>query len=161
MAIRNFSQIKVLLIVVIVLVLMATFLSYFNKNEEDLYKTSMAASAAEFTSKVLLIHSQWFMTGKPDSVTIKERLPGSNEEFESKVFNLNEFGWPDLVLDHDACERIWNKVTGAEMKVLNKSLFAVELKNNTKQKARICRYQLNERIYIEYNSSNGKITNKN
>ncbi|WOH35896.1 hypothetical protein RI844_10930 [Thalassotalea fonticola] len=161
MALRNVSQVKVLLIVVIIFILMATFLSYFKKNEQDLYKTAMAAAAADITSKVLLIHSQWFMTGKPKSVEIKERLPGSDETFVLKAFKVNEFGWPDLILDHDACQRIWNRITGAEMKILNKPLFAVELNNKTKQKTRICRYQLNERMYIEYNSSNGKITNKN
>lgn len=161
MAIRNVSQIKILLIVVIILVLMATFLTYFKKNEKDLYRTAMAAAAADITSKVLLIHSQWFMTGKPESVEIKHRLPGTDESFEINAFKVNEFGWPDLILDHDACQRIWVKITGAEMKILNKPLFAVELNNKAKQQTRICRYQLNERMYIEYNSSNGKITNKN
>lgn len=158
---NNVPQIKVLLIVAIIATLMSTFWLYFKKNEDDLTRTAMASAAAAFTSKVMLIHSQWLMTGKPEKVLIKARQPGSKDSYEQLSFNVNKFGWPDLVLDHDACERIWQRITDTELKVLNTPLIAIELNINTKNKARVCRYQLTEQKYIEYHSVNGKIINKN
>ncbi|TRX52806.1 hypothetical protein [Thalassomonas sp. M1454] len=159
MSSNNVPQIKGLLIVGIITILMTTFWLYFKKNEDDLVKTAMASAAAAFTSKVTLIHSQWLMTGKPNKVLIKARKPGSNDSFEQLTFKVNKYGWPDLTIAHNACARIWERITESELKVLNAPLIAIEL--NSKDKNRVCRYQLSDKKYIEYNSATGKIINKN
>ncbi|MEW6997613.1 hypothetical protein AADZ86_07905 [Colwelliaceae bacterium BS250] len=161
MANNSVTQIKLLLIATIILILMSCFWLYLNKNQDDLAKTAMASTAAQFTSKVLLIHSQWMMTGKPEHVVIKQRQPGSNSDYQQLIVKVNKFGWPDLQIEHDACQRIWQRILGVDMKILNKPIIVIERRINTKHKSRVCRYQFDERKYIEYHSLNGKIINKN
>ncbi len=155
------AQYKILLSFIIISILVTVLWFKFKKNESNILAITMESTAAVFANKVMMVHAQWLMTGKDDIVYIKESHLGTGAKVENIGYRVNEFGWPDLSIDHDACARLWQKMTGIELEVVNQPIAVIEVKGTQKVEARVCRYHLNAKHYIEYNSASGKITNKN
>lgn len=155
------TQYKLTIGFIIVSILVSTLWYKISESEDDIMTITMESMAAVFSQKVMLIHAQWLMTGKNNFVYIKESALGYKGEATTVSYRVNKFGWPDLAIDHDACARLWKKMTGIELKMVNKPIAVIEVKGKNNVNARVCRYHLNAKNYIEYNSRNGKIIKKN
>ncbi|WP_068544959.1 hypothetical protein [Thalassotalea crassostreae] len=153
------SQFHGVVIVLIIAILMSVFWRYFSKNQENMVKANLANISGQLSSRLSLIHAQWLVTGKPSLVKVRAAYTDDDSAGDMKV-RVNKFGWPDSKLDFLACERIWKSVMERELIAMNEPMFVIEVKSQSKKSARTCRFMLNDRLYIEYHSLNGKVFNK-
>lgn len=156
---QSSSLFKIVIVGLLVSALMMVFITTLQRHEKALLHTAMATKAAEFNARVLLIHAQWRLDDKPPLVFLSTSMESSKGE--QVTYAVNKRGWPDMVLSHNACARLWHKLLEIELKVLNKPLAAIELKSTAQPDYRVCRYHLDSKQYIEYNAQTGKISNKN
>ena len=150
---------KVILVGVLICGFMMVFMTTLQRHKEKLLHTAMDARVATLNTKVMLINSQWRLDGKPDVISLSTSMEAGKGEHVT--YTVNQYGWPDIVLPHNACARLWKKLLEVDLKVLNTPLAPIELKLPKRMNARVCRYHLNSDSFIEYNTKNGKISNKN
>ena len=158
---RDLTLTKVLIVMIILAALMAVFLSYYFKQEQEIKTTALQAVAASFMSQVMVVRSQWLMEKKPQQVIIELK---ENNKAIKKMITVNKQGWIDTLTKNNACEKIWLMVMDRPLAFFNMPIGAVNIKNSQNTETQQCRYSVQNGDYFEYNSANGqvsKVYNKN
>jgi len=138
---------ELVIIVVIIAVLMASFISYFFKQEQNITHAGFTALANRFMSQVQAIHASWLMDNKPDEVKVKDQT--GNIDW----VKVNKQGW----IDRENCQLIWQAVMDAPLELLKQPIAAIDIIDNDKPSLNRCRFALNEKIYFEYFQKTGKV----
>ncbi|MFT5755753.1 MAG: hypothetical protein ACI9LM_000465 [Alteromonadaceae bacterium] len=142
-----------LMIIVLVALLMATFIHYFFKQEQALSTAGFTALANNFAAKANLVHAQWFMDNQPTMVIVSSMSGGQQQVV------VNHKGWIDSASDEFICQNIWQTMLEAPLVFMKSPVSVVEVTRNRKQKGNICQYGLPSGAYFEYNSANGRVSN--
>ena len=147
------SMAELIVVVVLLSLLMAHFISYFMGQNDKITQIGFNALANNFYSKVTVVHGQWFMDMKPRRVKV---LSMQNAKIES--IKVNKQGWidaaPDVLLP---CEKIWQYALNSPMTYMRSPVSAIEVIDNTLTKGRICRYSISSDVFFEYHSLQGKV----
>jgi competence protein ComGC len=151
------SLAEFIVIVVLVGVMMAVFINYFIKSEDQFTHAGFTTIAQSFNTKVRTVHAQWLMDKQPNVV-----LLASFNKKEKQAISVNNKGWIDVQNKQLACEKIWQLVMETPMNLMKLSISAIEVHDNTNEKndpaKAQCRYVLLGGSYFHYNRSNGKVS---
>jgi competence protein ComGC len=145
----------------IIAILMASFLHYFFKQEDQFTQTGFSAVANVFSSRVIGIHGQWFMDKQPNVVVIKSKNIIPNQKSEDKKIPVNTSGWVDVNTNAHDCEKIWQHVLEMPMQFMKQPVVGViKMVNNPKSNGgkRFCQYRIPSGEYFEYQPHNGKVS---
>ena len=155
---REKTMTEIVVVVVLLSLLMASFIATFMEQEEEISKTGFEALANNFFSQITIVHGQWFMDKKPTRVMLATRASGTKNNLTKEAIPVNKQGWIDVEDSALACHQIWQHALNTPMVFMKSPVSAVEIKKNIgQQKGRVCRYSLNARIYFEYYSFTGRI----
>lgn len=141
------SMVEWLMIIVIIGILMASFLQYFFKQENQLTETGFQALANNFSTQVQAVHGQWMMDGQPNVVLLKE-MSGIQT-----LATVNQHGW----VSGDNCYNIWQQVMNLPLEFLKQPISVIEVVKNNVVESTICRFSINEKIYFDYHLLTGKV----
>jgi hypothetical protein len=164
---REKSLGELILVVMALSLLMAIFIYYFFKNENNINEAGFDNLAANFASKVILIRSQWLMDGRPNRVKLVE-FDASVGKKISRWVTVNNLGWVDSNAKKLTCQDIWQQVMFMPMRFMKQPVSAIALKKrydiavkttNTKltNKGSLCRFSIKSGQFFEYSALNGKV----
>lgn len=177
----GFSFLELIAVVVIISVLAASGLVYYQKALKDARRTGVEILAHRFTTAVALVHGSWIVQGGYDRARAGER---SHVDVDNVTVYVNEFGWPANTdgqaagsKDQSAeeCHQVWQAV------LQNPALATVEGRSDpdldkaddlqargrrryhiSQLGGRICRYELlTEALgshYFDYNLQTGQVS---
>lgn len=141
------SMAELLIIVVVIGVLMASFIRYFFKQENNITDAGYQALANNFASQVQSVHAQWLMDGQPSVVVVKE-VSG-----KKTAIAVNQQGW----IASENCHGVWQQVMDMPLEFLKQPISVIELITNNQQSSAICRFAISENVYFDYHLSSGKV----
>lgn len=151
------SLAEFLVIIAFVGVMMAVFINYFIKSEDQFTHTGFTALAQTFNTKVSAVHAQWLMDKQPNVV----QLASLNKK-QKEAIPVNNYGWVDVKQKELACDNIWQLVMEIPINLMQLSISAIEVHDNTDEQhaqAKVeCRYVLLDGSYFHYNRANGKVS---
>jgi hypothetical protein len=151
------SLAEFLVIIALVGVMMAVFINYFIKSEDQFSHAGFSTLAQSFNTKVSAVHAQWLMDKQPNTV-----LLASLNKNEKQAMPVNSSGWVDVKQNQLACESIWQLIMETPMSLMKFSISAIEVHDNTKEQGvqvkALCRYSLLDGSYFHYNRTNGKVS---
>ncbi len=162
---REKSLGEMILVILAFALLMATFIHYFFKNEDQINEAGFENLAANFASKIMLIRSQWLMDGRPDKVKIIE-LDVLTGKKKKHLVSVNKFGWVDNSLPALACQKIWQDVMAMPMRFVKQPISAIQLQHNSQgnkaaskveKQPTLCRFSIQSGHFFEYSAQNGKV----
>lgn len=151
------SLAEFIVIVALVGVMMAFFITYFIKSEEQFSQAGFTTLAQNFNTKVSTVHAQWLMDKQPNIV-----LLASFDKNEKQAIPVNRDGWVDVKQNKLACEAIWQLVMETPMNLMKLSISAIEVHDKTllqSEQVKVqCRYALLDGSYFHYDRANGKVS---
>jgi len=158
---KDKSLAEFVVIVALVGVMMAIFIDFFIKNEDQFTRAGFATVAQSFNTKVNAVRAQWMMDKQPNIVY----LASLNKKSKQAV-TVNKSGWIDVQDEQLACEKIWLLVMETPMTSMSFSVSAIEVHNaDNKDKVEDktpgnsqCRYVLLDGSYFQYNRAKGKVS---
>jgi hypothetical protein len=150
------SLTETLVVVVLVASLMASFLFYFFKQQEQLTRAGFETLAQVFSARINGTHAQWFMDQKPNYIVIESSNIQPDGSHKIKV-PMNKKGWVEPTDEFRLCQRTWQFVMEAPLLYMKQPIGAVlvEHKNEVVQ---YCQYSLPSGEYFTYQQSNGKVS---
>jgi len=146
------SLAEFIVVVIIIAVLMKLLLDLFFAQQEKITNTAFVGLAQSFTSKVNIIHSQWLMDGQPETVVLNRV-----NSIEKEYVGVNSAGWVDNKHSSFPCLDIWQQILEMPLKVVKSSVIAIEIKDKSMKKGRICRYSITNGQSFDYRSDTGKV----
>lgn len=150
------SLTETLVVVVLVASLMASFIFYFFKQQEQLTHAGFETLAQVFSARINGIRAQWFMDQKPNYIIIESSNIQPDGSRMIKV-PMNKKGWIEPENELLVCQQIWQFVMEAPLLYMKQSIGAVlvEHKNEVVQ---YCQYSLPSGEYFIYYQSIGKVS---
>jgi len=130
-------------------IMMASFIFYFFKQEQQLTQTGFGYVAGNFSSRVMAIRAQWFMENQPSMLKV-------NDE-NAKLISVNRQGWVDYQNAPQNCEKIWRAVMDSELVFMKQPIVVILLEKTLHQKDRSCRYGLPSGEYFDYHMNRGQV----
>jgi hypothetical protein len=149
---RQKSMAEFIVVIILSLVLMASFISQFMSQKEQISQTGFHQIADNFVSQVNLVRSQWFMDNKPKKMLL--RIVGQPKKISVSV---NQWGWIDVDDNRFVCEKIWQLVVNQPLDFIKSPVSAIELNIGDEQQGHVCRYAINTGQYFEYRSATGQV----
>lgn len=150
------SLAEILMVVVLVALLMATFIFYFFKHQGQLTRAGFESIAQVFSARVNGIRAQWFMDKQPHLVKIQASNQLADGSNEVKV-PVNSKGWVDAGSSDLSCQEIWHFVMGSPLVYMKQPIGAV-LVGPTYEKMNYCQYSLSSGEYFTYYRHDGKVS---
>tara|TARA_R110000737_G_scaffold41976_2_gene62733 strand:- start:53 stop:559 length:507 start_codon:yes stop_codon:yes gene_type:complete len=150
------SLTETLIVVVLVASLMASFIYYFFKHQEQLTRAGFATLAQVFSARVNGIHAQWFMDKKPRFITITSSniQPDGGRKIKLPV---NKSGWVDAGDVPLSCQKIWQFVMEAPLLYMKQPVGAVLIEQQSDVLA-YCQYSLPSGEFFIYQRDSGKVS---
>lgn len=146
------SMIELLAIVTVIALLMAVFISYFFKNEQQFTHTGFMSLANKFSAKVQVVRAQWLMDNQPQQVILKNNL----DNYVEKV-TVNKKGWIDSSEHIQPCQHIWQMVLAMPAEFMRTPVTIVQIKAGELVGTGRCRFQIASQQYFDYTPANGKV----
>ncbi|PCI58630.1 MAG: hypothetical protein COB35_13295 [Gammaproteobacteria bacterium] len=143
---------------------MAVFIHYFFKNQAQINQAGFTNLTRNFTSQIMLIHSQWLMDGRPNQIKLVEFDPQLNERV-TKIIHLNKKGWVIGKSSQLICQEIWQSVMSIPLRFVKQPISAVKLRRkilskdqrNIQKNDIVCRFSIGSGQFFEYYLKNGKV----
>lgn len=150
------SLTEILIVVILVGVLMASFVFYFFKNKDQVTLVGFESLAQIFSARVNGIHAQWFMDQKPKFVVVQSRNTQSNGGNTLSI-PVNKAGWVDSQDEALSCQVIWQYVMESPLKYMKSPIGAV-LVEKPNDELHYCQYSLSSGEYFTYHKHSGKVS---
>tara|TARA_R110001583_G_scaffold114517_4_gene265007 strand:+ start:2957 stop:3463 length:507 start_codon:yes stop_codon:yes gene_type:complete len=150
------SLAEILVVVVLVALLMASFIFYFFKNQGQLTRAGFESITQVFSARVNGIRAQWFMDKQPDFVNVES----SNRQADGgSVVNIpvNNQGWVDAGSSALVCQKIWHYVMESSLTYMKEPIGSV-LIDPKNHKMNYCQYSLSSGEYFTYYRHSGKVS---
>jgi hypothetical protein len=147
---------EILVVVVLVAVLMASFIFYFFKQQGQINQAGFSSIAQVFSARVNGIRGQWFMDLKPGFVRLSSHQIQPDGSLIIQV-PVNKLGWVDSQDDLLLCQMIWHYVMEAPLLYMRDPISAV-LVEQQNQVLPHCQYSLPSGEYFTYQRDNGKVS---
>jgi len=145
------SMIELIIIITLMAVLMMVFIRSFFNQEQHITGTAFNSLAHAFASKVQIVHSQWLMDNQPNVVILQ-----SWNKNEVELVYVNSHGWIDTQLESEVCQVIWQQAMSVPLAFMKSPVAAIELVSG-QNSGHVCRYQIEEQLFFDYDSSTGKV----
>lgn len=146
---REKSLSENIIIIVGLGILMASFIYYFFKQEQQLSHTGFDYIAGNFSSRIMAIRAQWFMDNQPSKVQVRNKSNG--------LIAVNNKGWVDYHNQSGNCEKVWHAVMDTGLVFMKQPIAVIFLGKTAHQKQGSCRYTLPSGEYFDYQMSNGRV----
>lgn len=143
---------EMLVVVVLIALLMASFIFYFFKHQAQLTRAGFESVSNVFSARVNGIHAQWFMDLQPKNVVIDSSVNSSKVKVP-----VNDFGWVDVEASSLRCQLIWQYVMESSLVYMKQSIGTVLVESQGKKTASYCQYSLPSGEYFTYQSKTGKV----
>jgi hypothetical protein len=150
------SLTEILIVVVLVASLMASFIFYFFKQQGQISQAGFSSIAQVFSARVNGIRGQWFMDLKPRFVRLASNQIQPDGGLMAQV-PVNQWGWVDTHDQALPCQMIWHYVMEAPLLHMRAPISAV-LVEKQKQVLPYCQYSLPNGEYFTYQRHNGKVS---
>ena len=150
------SLAEILIVIVLVALLMASFISYFFKHQTQLTQAGFATIAQVFSARVTGIHAQWFMDQQPQFVSVESSKIQTDGGVKINI-PVNRAGWVDAGDEVLSCQTIWRFIMEAPLIYKKQQVGAVLVEQNS-QMLPYCRYSLPSGEYFTYQRHNGKVS---
>ena len=143
-----------ILVVILLVVLMGSFVEVFFKQEQEVTDGGFYSMKSTFTSKIMMVHAQWFIDTKPSSVKIKQ---SQDQQISYSSIPVNHYGWVDVTDKTLRCEKIWQFVMDMPLVFMKKSIVAIQINKASTAGHGSCRYQLSSSQFFDYDSASGRV----
>ena len=150
------SLAEILIVIVLVALLMASFIFYFFKHQTQLTQAGFATIAQVFSARVTGIHAQWFMDQQPQFVSVESSKIQADGGVKINI-PVNRAGWVDAGDEVLSCQAIWQFIMEAPLMYMKQPVGAVLVEQNS-QILPYCRYSLPSGEYFTYQRHNGKVS---
>ena len=157
------SLAEMIIVIMLVLCLMATFIYYFKKNEKSFLSTGFHNLNQLFIARVNAIRAQWMMDGKPKNLTINylnvnSQASEQQEAIAPTKIIINDQGWVDStgIAEDKICQQIWLMVLETPLTIMKRPVSQMLVKDKNKQM--YCRYQIELGQYFTYHYQTGKVS---
>jgi hypothetical protein len=150
------SLTEILMVVVLVASLMASFIFYFFKQQGQINQAGFSSIAQVFSARVIGIRGQWFMDLKPSSVRLASNQTQNDGSLMMQV-PVNKLGWVDTKDEALLCQMIWHYVMESPLLYMKDPIAAI-LVDQEKQVLPYCQYSLPSGEYFTYQRHNGKVS---
>ena len=150
------SLTEILIVVVLIAILMASFIFYFFKHQGQLTQAGFASLAQVFSARVTGIHGQWFMDQKPHFVNVKSSQIQADGSMNVKI-PVNSAGWVDAGNKALSCQNIWQFVMETPLIYMKQPVGAVLVDQGSSVLA-YCQYSLPSGEYFTYQRHSGKVS---
>lgn len=144
-----------LIVLTLFSLLMAIFISYFFKQQEQLKRTGFKSISHAFSASVNGIRAQWFMNDKPTQVIIKSTTAENDDT--TMTIPVNTSGWVAVKSTTLPCQSIWQYVMESPLIYMNEPINSIAIKINTIEENNYCQYSLATGESFTYQTSNGKV----
>ncbi|QOL26748.1 hypothetical protein LP316_05465 [Thalassotalea sp. LPB0316] len=143
-----------MLIIAVIGILVASFIKYFGKNEDDFNHAGLKRMANTFSSKVNLVHGQWLMDDQPSIVRLRTKDVDGNDIIE--LIHVNNKGWIASRSRQLDCFDIWQQAMDTPLNFMNETIAVIVL-NRHDENEQVCRYALSTGSYLEYSPKTGQV----
>jgi len=149
---RERSLAELVIVIALLFILMASFIYNFSKNQTEITDVGFNNLVNNFASQLIIIHSQWLMSGRPATLRLSEmnssQLATKNSERKTptslassntakhvkRQVLLNDKGW--VINDSNnqkviACEQVWQQIMNTPMIFNKQPIVAIKIKQNT------------------------------
>ncbi|MGB2742173.1 MAG: hypothetical protein WBC60_16650 [Cognaticolwellia sp.] len=150
------SLTEILIVVVLIAILMASFIFYFFKYQGQLTRAGFTSIAQVFSARVTGIHAQWFMDQQPRLVNVKSSKIQADGGTNVKI-PVNSAGWVDAGNKALSCQDIWQFVMETPLIYMKQSVGAVLVDQGSRVLA-YCQYSLPSGEYFTYQRHSGKVS---
>ena len=159
------SLAEFVVIIALVGIMMAVFINFYIKNEDQFTQAGFATIAQSFNTKVNAVHAQWMMDKQPSVVYL-----ASFNKAQKQAVPVNKAGWIDLQQTPLSCEAIWQIIIEIPLSAMKFPISAIEVhtshssshsnsqdtQNSTDNNE--CRYVLLDGSYFQYSRTQGKVS---
>jgi hypothetical protein len=146
---------EVLVVIVLVALLMASFIFYFFKHQGQLTRAGFESVSHVFSARINGIRAQWFMDSQPKFVVIESNL---NDKSNTKLkVPVNRKGWVDVQNNALRCQNIWQYVMGSPLVYMKQPIGTVLVAPRGNKTASYCQFSLPSGEYFTYQNDNGKV----
>ncbi|WP_438864660.1 hypothetical protein [Neptunicella sp.] len=152
-----------IVVVLLVLIVMGSLVSYFYRSEPDLKKLAMGKLADSFAKSVVNAHWQWQAEGNPPRVLLVQ-YNAEGKEVNRSPIPMSHLGWPKATPNRQGCEQLWRAVLDVPMTVNNFHVIADYfdgVQNDDDALQSMCRYRLPTGPYFDYQIYTGKVLKTN
>ena len=159
---RERSLAELVVVVLLVLSLMAIFVFYYFKHAQQIEQAGFKQLMNNFSARIVLIKSQWFMQQQPEKMWITEQM--LNEDSTTKkgerLVNLTKHGWVTIPQQALACQQVWHTVMATPLSFFKQPISAVLIHqqddvNSLNQ--HYCRFSTASGLFFDYNSASGMV----
>ncbi|MFT5635942.1 MAG: competence protein ComGC [Cognaticolwellia sp.] len=145
-----------LVVIVLVALLMASFIFYFFKQQEQITRAGFESIAQVFSARITGIRAQWFMDLQPSTVNVESSQIQADGGRMVKI-EVNKSGWVDTKNVSFSCQIIWQYVMETPLLYMKEPVGAV-LVEYENQVVPNCQYSLSSGEYFTYHRHNGKVS---
>jgi hypothetical protein len=146
---------EILLVVVLIALLMASFIFYFFKHQAQLTRVGFKSVSQVFLARVNGIRAQWHMDAQPHTIVINSNTADSSEK-QIRV-PINSTGWVDVKNSVMPCQHVWQYIMESPLIYMEQPIAAVLVETHGKQAMTYCQFSLPSGEYFTFRSSNGKV----
>ena len=151
-----------IIVVLLFSLMMAWFIAFFFKQEQQITETGFKTLASTFSAKLVSVRSQWLMDLKPDAVKVKSLAVQFEDSTQEVIVTpVNSKGWVDVEQASLGCEKIWSLVMDMPLSFMKSPISVIEIKKTASGKQKLCRYSISSGDYFEYYPTTGKVITGN
>ncbi len=147
---REKSLAENVITVAVVSALMASFIYYFFRQDQQITQTGFDNIANNFSARVTAIRAQWFMDNQPDLVITKDN------NLNQVNIRVNRYGWVDYE-GRQRCKKVWFAVMDSELFYMKQPIIVLLIENKSKLIEKSCQYALPSGEFFNYQMRTGKI----
>lgn len=156
---------KIIVVLVFVL-LMASFVMYFNNSEPDVKYIAMENLQQRFSQSVTNSHWQWQAEGRPGMIMLVhyESRPDENDmpiEKDRRPIKMSLNGYPTAENSSEGCAKIWQMILNMPLRIDGFKVFSEYFVDTDDEDAindAKCRYRLSVGPSFEYQIANGRVS---
>lgn len=146
---------EILLVVMLVALLMASFIFYFFKHQAQLTRIGFESVSQVFLARANGMRAQWHMDAQPHTLVINNSSANSNKK-QVRV-PINNTGWVDVKNSAMPCRLVWQYIMESPLIYMEQPIAAVLVKTHGKKAITYCQFSLPSGEHFTFQSSNGKV----
>ncbi|BDX08126.1 hypothetical protein [Planctobacterium marinum] len=148
------------IIIVIMFVLIATFVWYFDKNEPNVQKTALMNAADKFNNLVIAAHWQWRAKGEPERIMLVDYNIDTQKETNRLPVKMSDLGWPRVEPNMDGCKKVWDMILDMPLQLDTfrvRAEFFDGINNGGKILDSKCRFSITAGAWFDYYIYTGRV----
>lgn len=155
-----------IVVVMVFVILMASFVYYFNNSDEDLKYITMENLQQRFSQSVTNSHWQWQAEGRPRMIILVHYESRADDrgvpvEKDRRPIEMGLNGYPKTAPSGEGCAKLWQMVLNMPLEIEGFRVFAEYFADTNDADAiddAKCRFRLSVGPRFDYQIANGQVS---